>query len=318
MKGDDCSSFSDPRGGDGSFLDKQESEIQRITREHAANDPRSRLQTLIHGRDVPTDAATAISARNRHRLGKAKSLYRKPDTGGSAAFHAASASPEAAARVEGIPIVKLPDLGIVRQKSNGSLQPAGEGDMIKLRQGSEAQPFLDRREHVVYKVYTQNVVGGVGRRLSFTKEPSGRWHVGHEPAPFEEGLSKLQWIQEIGGLATEIHGITPMGQWVAKQPEAQHFAPDELQAALETAWKAARMVRIEAPDMDHVRVIWHRGEAWMMGDFTRGNIMRDAHGTPRFMDGNIGRIPEAMLQEMPEVFRAVEEAKRLAAQGPPS
>jgi hypothetical protein len=244
-------------------------------------------------------------------LGQAKSLYHEPDTGGSAAFHASTASPESAARLAGIPIIKLPDLGIVRDRFD-NLIPAGNGDLKKLRQGSEAQPFLDPREHVVYKVYSQNDRGGLGRRLAFTREGERSWHVGHFDAGMTHGLEKLQWIQEIGGLPTEIQGITPRGEWVAKQPEATPIAPHELQRALEQAWKAAGMVKVDAPDMDHVRVIWHRGEPWMMGDFSRGNIMRDVRGTPRFMDGNVGRIPEAMIKEMPAVAKAVEEARRLA------
>jgi hypothetical protein len=161
------------------LLDKSDNEIQRITYEHSAPDPRTRVPTLIHGRDVSSDASAAIARRNRSRLGQAKSFYGESDAGGSHAVRAARTTPESAARLAGIPLIKIPDLGIVRDRY-GDLQVASKGDLVKLRRGSEAQPFRDPREHVVYKVYSTNAEGGLGWRLSFVRHGKGVWSVGHE------------------------------------------------------------------------------------------------------------------------------------------
>ena len=279
-----------------------------------APDPRTRAPSLIHGPDIDRRTREALTAHNRRRMGQAESAARAVATGGTDTGSLRNASPDAIARQHGIPVIRLPDLGITRD-ANGVLRPMGP-DVQKLAAGSEAQPFLDRQQHVVYKVFTPDPEdGSLGVKLSATLDPAGKWEVRATPSGLHEQLQKLTVLHEIGGLPTEIHGLTPLGQWIVKQPESTHVSASEFPAALAEAIAGiggARLQDPENPQLDHLSVIWHQGTPWFIGDLHSRNIMRDASGRARIMDALIMPVPTRMLHDLPAVQHAADAARQHA------
>ncbi len=291
--------------------------------EHCHRDSRTGLDSHIHGRRFDERAGPALSAHNRRRVGQAQALYRRlaggraaSDAGGGGDSGVGPQSLRPVLASLGIPLVRLPDLGIVRVAS-GTLQPAGD-DLKKLAPGSEAQPFSDRQGGVVYKVFAQRDSAHVGARLTAIREADGEWTISNAPATGLDTLAKLTFLHEIGGLPTEIVGLTPMGDWLIKQPQAEKVDRADYPLALAEAVENVKGVIIGGtnPLLWHVAVVWHRGRAWLIGDMHPQNIMRDSEGRARIMDALICPLPPQMERDLPEVAEAVTQARALVGLPP--
>ncbi|MFN0077060.1 MAG: valine--tRNA ligase [Prosthecobacter sp.] len=291
-------------------IDISEQEEQTSHHEFTHTNRRTGLSTYITGPRFDERSGPGLSAANRRRVGQALALYRElvgareADAHGERTYTVASA-----AAGLGIPLIKLPELGL-KIDTAGIWQPSGD-DLIRLKAGSEAQPFLDKADGVVFKIFAMLDDDGVGKKLR-AKCEDGRWYVDFEKASFIESLEKLNLLHEIGGLPTEIVGITPQAAWIVSQPQAVEVPLSEYQAARAEAVANAGGIQIAGVrGLEDIRIVWHRDRAWMIGDLHAKNIMRDSSGKAVIMDALVAPVPKAMLA-LPAVQTAIREAKAKA------
>lgn len=178
-----------------------------------------------------------------------------------------------------------------------------------LKVGSEAAPFHDETQGVVYKRFSVTPEGGMGWKLT-ARKANGVWQVDRNPANLESTAEKLALLHKAGGLATELVGLLNTGALLAKQPLAYETEPGMETRA--NAVAAMKGVQIAHTDFHGLRVLWVDGEPWLMGDLHAANIMRDVHGQDRVIDALVMAVPAQMIADMPEVFRAVKQAREKA------
>ena len=196
-------------------------------------------------------------------------------------------------------------------------EPGGRGSRLinvdfvdgltPLKAGSEAAPFLDEKQGVVYKLFTAAPDGKVGWRLKAERK-DGKWRVDREPAEAMDTMEKLALIHKAGGLPTEVVGLSDYFEVVAKQPQAYETTPGMETRA--NAVAAMKGIQISDADFHGLRVLWVDGEAWLMGDLHAANIMRDAHGQDRVIDALFMRVPSGMIAENQAVRAAVDLARK--------
>jgi valyl-tRNA synthetase len=288
-------------------VDISEQEEQTLQHEHTHTNRRTGLATYITGPHFDERAGPGLSAANRRRVGQALALYRELVGGGAISADGAGSHSGAAIAVKlGIPLLKLPELGL-KLDAAGVWQPSGD-DLTRLKAGSEAQPFLDKAAGSVFKIFAMLEDDGIGKKLR-AKCVDGRWYVDFEKASFVETLEKLNLLHEIGGLPTEIVGVTSQAAWIIAQPEAAHVSLDDYQAARAEAVANVGGIQVAGVrGLEDIRIVWHRDRAWMIGDLHAKNIMRDSTGKAVIMDALVAPVPKAMLA-LPAVQNAICEAK---------
>lgn len=303
-------------------LDLPADEVVKSLHDDGIKDQRTRVQSLIAGPRVSTRARQALSARNHRRLGQAQSLTRDVISSGSAENFSGPASPESANRRLGVPIIRLPDMGIKKDQwgNYSSMEP---DRFEKLKPGSEAQPYLDKSKGVVYKIFVKSVLGKSGKKYVARNIAPGKWETKMDDDTPLGTLTKLALLHNVGGLPTELVGVTPQGHWIATQPRATNLDknPDgsvknwmsiKAQAATDLG-----AVKINHPDFDGLYVLWHDGKPQLLGDLHTQNIMNDVNGKPTVMDAVVGDVPQEMMDDIPEVQEAVNTAKVRAGEAPP-
>jgi|GEM_PF-4284 len=284
---------------------------QTLQHEFTHTNRRTGIATYITGPRFDERASPGLTAANRRRVGQALALYRELVGVGEAPPDGAWPDQvEFIAAKHGIPLIRQPELGL-KMDEQGIWQPAG-ADLIRLKAGSEAQPFLDKSEGTVFKIFALLDNGGIGKILRAQCDADARWYVDFEPATMLETLEKLNLLHEIGGLPTEIVGITPQAAWIVAQPEATQVALEEYQAARAEAVATVGGIQVSGiRGLEDIRIVWHRDRAWMIGDLHARNIMRDSSGKAVIMDALVAPVSKAMLA-LPAVQNAIREAKAKA------
>ncbi len=149
--------------------------------------------------------------------------------------------------------------------------------------GVEAWAFQDD-EDSVYKFFRPIEAQWIG--ATFRYEPGEDHALRAEACPgsYRDLLEKLDVINAIGGMPTEVVGVTPEGVLVVKQvlgarlPEGTDTSR-LLPPALIT-WPS-RFLRC---DRDHPRLAFVRDQAWLVADPHDRNVVRAADGSMRIID----------------------------------
>ena len=225
---------------------------------------------------------------------------------------AAGAVSALAARAEqlGVPLINPSCLALELDE----LDFLSSRDLLKLSAGAEAQPFLDAARKVVYKLFDLRISGGLGKKLVASHDGEC-WNVTHADANIYETMEKLAILHEAGTHPTEIVGVLSSGEHLlVKQPQAYKLpAVTKEHRTLAAARLNAVLVPARANLRGELRIIWARGQGWLLGDLHEGNIMLDADEQPTIIDALTGRIPAALLTDSHELRDAVESAKVTAA-----
>jgi hypothetical protein len=112
-------------------------------------------------------------------------------------------------------------------------------------------------------------------------------------------LEKLFLINAIGGMPTEVVGITPEGILVAKQtrgrriPEGTDMSPLIPPALIPIP---SRFLRC---DRDHPRLTFVNKEPWLIADLHDRNVVRDRLGVLRIIDLVAAPFPAELIARLP-------------------
>ena len=271
------------------------------------SDPLTGRPSFIHGPRSPAGAREAGSRLNRQRASGIAAAtqdyapWQPPEADGWFATAARKA-----AELD-VPLISLAALGIGFDDEDNLTSEV----LRPLTGGAEAKPFADDARGVVYKLFDLRETGALGKRIVL--EFSGLFDADLRTldANLFETLEKLAVLHEAGAHPTEIVGLAETGDYlIVKQPLAQPHGPD-LDDDRRIAVEAMKGLPVRGGLRGDVRVFWVSGKAWLLGDLHRGNIMRDADGRPTVIDALLGTIPDAAVNAVAQLSKAVREAREM-------
>lgn len=210
-----------------------------------------------------------------------------------------------------VPIVPLASLGITRDEE-GFLEAE---DMVPLKTGAEACPYLDQDNHIVYKLFDLRANGSMGKKVVVQRDDEGVLQAEIKEAVLHDMLRKLAVINDAGGHPTEIVGLVDsFDHLLVKQPLAEPY--NDYEADRTEAMDILRCVTPLGGHFRHRLAVFHaQEEPWLIGDLHKGNIMRDANGNPTIIDALVGYLPPYVLKELPWLNMAAHDAEHYRETG---
>lgn len=204
-----------------------------------------------------------------------------------------------------VPLIALESLGITRDE-DGFLESE---ELIPLKTGAEACPYLDQSNGVVYKLFDLRANGSMGKKVSCSRDDRGVLQAEIKEAVLHDVIRKLAVLNVSGGHPTEIVGLVQsFDHLLVKQPLAQPYT--EFDADRQEAMDRMRCVSPMGGHFRHnLATFYAQEEPWLIGDLHRGNIMIGADGHPTIIDALVGYLPPYVLKELPWLQVAAHDAQ---------
>ncbi len=267
-------------------------------------DYRTGFPTAIRGDSVSPELRSACAALNRERTrGLLESAQQTPP-GQPLSSDVWAAAFAVRTREWEVPIVDLGDLGITHDK-DGFI---ASDTLVPLTSGAEAQPYLDRSEKVVYKLFDLRTNGALGKKLSFHFGSDG-FEIDVTDATWIDTMEKISVLNAGGGLPTELVGLASTGDYLlAKQPLA--YPVVDFHTDREAAEHSMRgIIPLGGGLRQRVIVSEVEGRPWVIGDLHDRNIMRDSAGNPVVIDALLGKITPLAQRKLSWLRDACEHAR---------
>lgn len=268
-------------------------------------DFRTKCSTAITSEKITADTRSACDSLNRSRARGLLEASTHAPPGEPLALDVWSTAFGERAREWEVPLIDLESLGL-RIDNDGFISST---ELIELPSGAEAQPYLDRENLVVYKLFDLKRNGAVGKKLVFRPRHQG-FEVDFDLATWVDTIEKFAILNRCGAHPTEFVGLAQSGEFmIAKQPLAhpfEDFYPDRKLAELQI-----RAVTPIGGDLrEHIVVsMVEENEYWLIGDLHKRNIMRDSLGRPTIIDALLARVTPFALQEFSWLRKACADAK---------
>lgn len=212
-----------------------------------------------------------------------------------------------------MPVVPLEDFGFPRESED----PFGEGSVRLRRIGSgvEATAF-QAADGSIYKFYRPREGGRIGGSFSFRR---GEQEIALEAeatlGSYRALLQKLELILVLGGMPTEVVGVTPEGVVVAKQARGERLAENTDTSELLPPGLIPIPARFLRVHRDHPRLFFHRDEPWLVADLHAKNLVRAADGQLCAIDLLAAPFPPKLVEQEPLVADWLERVRRDPAAG---
>jgi hypothetical protein len=188
-----------------------------------------------------------------------------------------------------LPLRPLSDFGFTTGEGN----PMEEANP-RLRQigvGVEAWAFEAGSDGSVYKFYRPREDKRIGSEFGFQRGNETLLLAQARLGDYRGLLEKLLIILQLGGMATEVVAVTPDGILVAKQARGETLPQgDDMSGNLPPALIEIPSRFLRA-DRDHPRLLFVRGEPYLVADLHARNFVRGADRKLRVIDLVAGRWP---------------------------
>lgn len=164
--------------------------------------------------------------------------------------------------------------------------------------GVEAWAFQDH-EDSIYKFFRPIEGQWIGATFRYELDEDHGLRAEACPGSYRDLLEKLDVINAIGGMPTEVIGVTPEGVLVVKQvlgsrlPEGTDTS--ELLPPTLIPWPS-RFLRC---DRDHARLAFVRDRAWLVADTHDRNVVRLGDGSLRIIDVVAATVNETLTGHHP-------------------
>ncbi len=175
--------------------------------------------------------------------------------------------------------------------------------------GVEAWAFQDR-ENSIYKFFRPIEAQWIGATFRFESEEDHALRAEACPGSYRDLLEKLDVINAIGGMPTEVVGVTPEGILVVKQVLGGRLPEGTDTSGLLPASLIAWPSRFLRCDRDHPRLAFVRGRAWLVADPHDRNVVQAADGSARIIDVVAAPVDLAGLGRHPLLCDWLERARR--------
>lgn len=181
-----------------------------------------------------------------------------------------------------VPLVSLGQFGFPEDAED----PFGEGStrLRRIGSGVEASAF-QAEDGSIYKFFLPREGGRIGGSFTFVRD-------GHEVAfraeaslgSYRSLFEKLHLILSLGGMPTEVVGLTPEGVLVVKQTAGERLPENLDTSALLPAGLIPIPSRFLRAQRDHPRLWFQGGAPWLVADLHAKNLVRAADGSLRVID----------------------------------
>ncbi|MDB6167015.1 MAG: hypothetical protein JWQ83_2155 [Lacunisphaera sp.] len=180
-----------------------------------------------------------------------------------------------------LPLLPLDLFGFPAESEDSLAE--GSAQLRHIGGGVEAWAFEDR-EGSIYKFFRPIEAQWIGATFRYEPDEDHALRAEACPGSYRDLLEKLDVINAIGGMPTEVVGVTPEGVLVVKQVLGERLPEgtdtSELLPPALIAWPS-RFLRC---DRDHPRLAFVRGRAWLVADPHDRNVVRAADGSARIID----------------------------------
>jgi hypothetical protein len=175
--------------------------------------------------------------------------------------------------------------------------------------GVEAWAFQDRDDSV-YKFFRPIEAQWIGATFRYEPDEDHSLRAEACPGSYRELLEKLDVLNAIGGMPTEVVGVTPEGVLVVKQVLGERLAEgtdtSQLLPPMLILWPS-RFLRC---DRDHPRLAFVRGRAWLVADPHDRNVVRAADGAMRIIDIVAAPVEGPAVERHPLLAEWLERVRR--------
>lgn len=153
-----------------------------------------------------------------------------------------------------------------------------------LHSGVEASAFVAVADGSVYKFFLPREEKRIGSVFGFGPGDEATLLAEAELGDYRGLLEKLMLIQVLGGMATEVVGITPEGILVAKQALGEPLPQEQDMSTTLPAGLIEIPSRFLRANRDHPRLFYHRGRPWLVADLHARNFVRGSDNRLRLID----------------------------------
>ena len=164
--------------------------------------------------------------------------------------------------------------------------------------GVEATAF-EAEDHSIYKFYAPREDGRIGGSFEFSRGEETALLAEACSGSYRAMLEKLHLVVLLGGMPTEVIGVTPEGVLVAKQslgerlPEGADTSQVQPPALLPIPSRFLRAHR------DHPRLLFVAERPWLVADLHAKNLVRAADGRLRAIDLLAAPLPRPLVEREP-------------------
>lgn len=149
--------------------------------------------------------------------------------------------------------------------------------------GVEAWAFQDR-ESSIYKFFRPIEGQWIGATFRYRADEDQVLQAEACPGSYRDLLEKLDVLNAIGGMPTEVVGVTPEGVLVVKQVLGGRLPEGTDTSGLLPPTLIPWPSRFLRCDRDHPRLAFVRDRAWLVADAHDRNVVRLADGSVRIID----------------------------------
>jgi len=164
--------------------------------------------------------------------------------------------------------------------------------------GVEAWAFQDR-EDSIYKFFRPIEGQWIGATFHYEPDENQVMQAEACPGTYRGLLEKLDVINVIGGMPTELVGVTPEGVLVVKQVLGERLAEGTDTSGLLPPALIPWPSRFLRCDRDHPRLAFVRGRPWLVADTHDRNVVRLGDGSLRIIDIVAAPIDRAVTGRHP-------------------
>lgn len=196
-----------------------------------------------------------------------------------------------------VPLVSLGMFGFPEDAED----PFGEGSsrLRRIGSGVEASAF-QADDGSIYKFFLPREGGRIGGSFTFVRDGDEvAFRAEASLGSYQSLFEKLHLILALGGMPTEIVGLTPEGVLVVKQTAGERLPENQDTSSLLPTGLIPIPSRFLRAQRDHPRLWFQRGTPWLIADLHAKNLVRAADGDLRVIDLLAAPMPERRFADEP-------------------
>lgn len=182
---------------------------------------------------------------------------------------------------ETTPIIPLEVFGFPTETED--LMGEGSPQLHLIGSGVEASAFV-AEDRSVYKFYMPHEGGRIGGSFAFQRGVDVVVEAEASAGTYRDLLEKLMLINALGGMPTELIGVSPEGVVIAKQTLGNRLSEGIDVTPLLPSQLIEIPARFLRAHRDHPRLFFKDGKAWFVADTHEKNLATDGAGRVRPID----------------------------------
>lgn len=164
--------------------------------------------------------------------------------------------------------------------------------------GVEATAF-EAEDHSIYKFYAPREDGRIGGSFEFRRGEDVALHAEACTGSYRAMLEKLLLVVRLGGMPTEVIGVSPEGVLIAKQTLGERLPEGTDTSGVQPPDLIPVPSRFLRAHRDHPRLYFVNEYPWLVADLHARNLVRAADGQLRAIDLLAAPFPAGLVSIEP-------------------